>query len=56
VSTRRQRSLACGLDQAHLPWRWTLGSFPYERQPRINKISTLAGPDFLRRVDNVRIS
>jgi hypothetical protein len=26
VSTRRQRNLAYRLDQAHLPWRWTLES------------------------------
>jgi DNA replication protein DnaC len=55
AASRRQRSLAYRLDQAHLPWRWTLESFPFERQPGINKtqINTLAGLDFLRRADNV---
>jgi DNA replication protein DnaC len=55
AASRRQRSLAYRLDQAHLPWRWTLESFPFERQPGINKaqINTLAGLDFLRRTENV---
>ena len=52
---RRERSLAYRLDQARLPWRWTLESFPFERQPGLNKshILTLAGLDFLRRAENV---
>jgi DNA replication protein DnaC len=55
AASRRERSLAYRLDQAHLPWRWTLDSFPFERQPGINKaqINTLAGLDFLRRADNL---
>jgi DNA replication protein DnaC len=55
AASRRQRSLAYRLDQAHLPWRWTLDTFPFERQPGINKgqINTLAGLDFVRRADNV---
>lgn len=52
---RRERSLAYRLDQAKLPWRWTLDSFPFERQPGVNKshILTLAGLEFLRRGENV---
>ena len=55
AASRRQRSLAYRLDQAHLPWHWTLDTFPFERQPGINKgqINTLAGLDFIRRADNV---
>jgi len=55
AASRRERSLAYRLDQAHLPWRWTLDSFPFERQPGINKaqINMLAGLDFLRRADNL---
>src|SRR5271166_2966245 len=55
AASRRERSLAYRLDQAHLPWRWTLDTFPFERQPGISKaqINTLAGLDFLRRNDNV---
>jgi DNA replication protein DnaC len=52
---RRQRSLAYRLDQACLPWEWTLQSFPFDRQPGLNKhqINTLAGLDFLRRSENI---
>ena len=55
AASRRQRSLAYRLDQAHLPWDWTLDSFPFERQPGINKaqIRSLAGLEFLRRADNL---
>jgi DNA replication protein DnaC len=52
---RRERSLAYRLSEAQLPWRWTLDSFPFERQPGLNKaqILTLAGLDFLRRNENL---
>jgi DNA replication protein DnaC len=55
AASRRQRSLAYRLDQAKLPWRWTLDSFPFERQPGVNKaqIKSLADLEFLRRADNV---
>jgi DNA replication protein DnaC len=52
---RRERSLAYRLAQARMPWRWTLESFPFERQPGLNKahLLTLAGLDFVRRADNL---
>lgn len=52
---RRERSLANRLKDAQLPWRWTLDSFPFERQSGIKKsqILTLAGLDFLRRNENL---
>jgi DNA replication protein DnaC len=52
---QRERSLAYRLTEAQLPWRWTLDSFPFERQPGVNKaqILTLAGLDFLRRHQNL---
>jgi len=55
AASRRQRSLAYRLDQAKLPWRWTLDSFPFDRQPGVNKgqIKSLAALEFLRRADNV---
>jgi DNA replication protein DnaC len=55
AASRRERSLAYRLSQARLPWRWSLDSFPFDRQPGVNKaqIQTLAGLDFLRRADNV---
>jgi DNA replication protein DnaC len=55
AASRRQRSLAYRLDQAKLPWPWTLDTFPFERQPGVNKgqIKSLAGLEFLRRANNV---
>ena len=55
AASRRERSLAYRLEKARLPWRWSLDSFPFDRQPGVSKaqIQTLAGLDFLRRADNV---
>lgn len=55
AASKRQRSLAYRLQQANMPWDWTLESFPFARQPGIDKgqIQTLAGLDFLRRADNL---
>ena len=55
AASRRERSLAYRLEQARLPLRWALDSFPFDRQPGVSKaqIQTLAGLDFLRRTDNV---
>ncbi len=51
----RERSLAYRLREAHLPWRWTIDSFPFDRQPGVSKaqIKGLAGLDFLRRTENI---
>lgn len=55
AASKRQRSLAYRLQQAHMPWNWSLDSFPFDRQPGVDKgqIRTLAGLDFLRRTDNI---
>src|SRR6516162_8847178 len=55
AASKRERSLAYRLQEAHMPWNWSLESFPFERQPGVDKrqIQTLAGLDFLRRSDNV---
>jgi DNA replication protein DnaC len=55
AASRRERSLAYRLSQARLPWRWSLDTFPFDRQPGVNKaqIQTLAGLDFPRRAGNV---
>jgi DNA replication protein DnaC len=55
AASRRERSLAYRLDEARLPWRWSLDSFPFDRQPGVSRaqIQTLAGLDFLRRADNI---
>jgi DNA replication protein DnaC len=52
---RRERSLAYRLTQAKLPWDWTLESFPFDRQPGVDRaqIRSLAGLDFLRRNENI---
>ena len=55
AASQRERSLAHRLTAAQLPWRWTLDSFPFDRQPGVNKaqIMTLAGLDVLRRNENI---
>jgi DNA replication protein DnaC len=52
---RREKRLAYRLAQAKLPWRWTLESFPFDRQPAVDRgqIRALAGLDFLRRNENI---
>lgn len=52
---QREQRLAYRLAQAKLPWRWTLESFPFARQPGIDRaqIRALAGLDFLRRQENI---
>jgi DNA replication protein DnaC len=52
---RRERSLAYRLREAHLPWRWTLDTFPFDRQPGVSKarIMSLASLDFVRRAENI---
>jgi len=52
---RREIRLAYRLAQAKLPWRWTLESFPFDRQPGVDRgqIRALAGLDFLRRNENI---
>src|SRR5271166_4327239 len=55
AASKRQRSLAYRLSQAQMPWNWSLESFPFDRQPGVDKgqIQTLARLEFLRRTDNV---
>ena len=36
-ATRREKSLAYRLSQAKLPWNWTLQSFPFDRQPGVDR-------------------
>jgi DNA replication protein DnaC len=52
---RQERSLAYRLAQAKLPWQWSLETFPFERQPGVNKaqIKGLAGLDFIQRAENL---
>jgi len=52
---RQERSMHNRLRNAKLPWEWTLNSFPFNKQPGVNKnqIMTLAGLDFLQRGENI---
>jgi len=52
---RQERSLAYRLDQAKLPWQWSLESFPFDRQPGVNaaQIKGLAGLQFIPRAENL---
>ena len=52
---RRERSVQYRLNQAKIPWSWTLTTFPFDRQPSLDKtrIMSLAGLDFLQRGENI---
>ena len=52
---RQERSLLYRLQQAKLPWDWSLDTFPFERQPGVQAqhIRSLAHLDFLARAENV---
>ena len=55
ASFQRERSLVNRVAQAHLPWQWTIDTFPFERQSGVNKaqILGLADLEFVRRADNL---
>ncbi len=52
---RRERGLINRMKQAKIPWDWTLSSFPFEKQPTIEKsrIMDLADGRFVQRGDNI---
>jgi DNA replication protein DnaC len=52
---KQEQSLHYRIRQAHLPFEWTLESFPFHLQPSIDKsrIMTLAGLEFVQRGDNI---
>jgi DNA replication protein DnaC len=52
---RQERSLAYRLQQAKLPWDWSLDTFPFDRQPTVaeHQIRSLAGLDFIARAENI---
>lgn len=55
ASFQRERALVNRIARAHLPWPWTIDTFPFEQQPGVNKaqILALAGLDFVRRAENL---
>jgi len=54
-SYQQERSMANRLTQAKLPWDWTLETFPFDRQPTINRqnIRALASLEFMNRTQNI---
>jgi DNA replication protein DnaC len=52
---QKERSVLYRLKQARIPWDWTLSTFPFERQPAVDRtrIMTLAGLDFMQRGENI---
>ena len=52
---RRNQSLLYRLKGARTPWDWTLKTFPFDKQPGVNKsqINELAGLAFVERKENI---
>lgn len=52
---RQQRSMIYRLNQAKIPYDWTLKTFPFEKQPAIDKshIMGLADLSFIDRAENI---
>ena len=52
---QRERSMVNRVARAHLPWQWTIDTFPFAQQSGVNKaqILGLAGLDFVRRAENL---
>jgi DNA replication protein DnaC len=52
---QQERSLANRIKNAKLPWEWTIDTFPFKRQPSINKtqIMGLANLTFIERNENI---
>ena len=52
---RQERSLAYRINQARLPERWSLDSFPFKKQPGVKRaaIKQLAELDFVRNAQNI---
>lgn len=54
-SYRQQRSTLYRLAQAKIPWDWTLKTFPFNKQPGVDKsrIMGLADLSFVQRAENI---
>lgn len=52
---KQEQALEWRIRRARLPERWTLESFPFEKQPGVNRrqIQTLAELDFIPRSENI---
>jgi DNA replication protein DnaC len=52
---REETSLKNRLHNAQIPWEWTIHTFPFDRQPGVNKtqVLDLCGLSFVQRADNL---
>ena len=52
---QKQRLLNNRFKKAKIPWNWTLDTFPFDKQPAVNKsqIMSLAKLDFIQRNENI---
>ena len=52
---RRERSMAYRINNAKIPWPWTLQTFPFELQPGVRKhqILSLAELSFVAKAENI---
>jgi len=52
---RRERSMAYRINNAKIPWPWTLQTFPFELQPGVRKhqIQSLAELSFVAKAENI---
>ena len=52
---RQNQSLLYRLQQAKIPWDWTLKTFPFDKQPGVRKaqIQQLSGLSFVERKENI---
>lgn len=55
LAYRQEQSQNYRLKQAKIPWDWTLKTFPFDKQPGVQKpqIRQLAGLSFLQRSENI---
>ncbi len=54
-SHRQERSMLYRLNHARIPWDWTLNTFPFDRQPGVEKshIMGLSDLSFIGRAENI---
>jgi len=55
LAYRQERSMHYRINHAKIPWDWTLKTFPFHKQPGVNKsqIMSLAGLSFIDRAENI---
>lgn len=55
ASFQRERALSNRIARAHLPWQWSIDTFPFKQQSSIDKaqILALADLEFVRRAENL---